>query len=105
MEEVGVITVEEKLELYDLQMRLEGLMACLNGLSDPNAQEVLYNKIVSDAAVTKNRIQQWFDQKGSKYAWPKKAGASFYVEFASNQVFLVEEDPNKPHECRCAEKA
>ncbi|WP_061994665.1 CXXX repeat peptide modification system protein [Clostridium sp. ATCC 25772] len=75
---------EKKLALDELKMSLEDIE-----IKDLDKTEIL-NRIEKDFFKNNELIESWWNRMSQKYKWKSKYGASWVINFDTNDVCLTE---------------
>lgn len=85
---VAAVERDEIEKLYQRKMALAELFRTL-GKSELEVMERLYDKALTDLGSTSAAFQAWWDKTARKYGWTAAEGASWRIDFATCEVFLV----------------
>lgn len=89
---VGIITENERNEIRELYFRnvaLHELILTLTKSTLVNKEDnELYQKIISDCAITTSKYDAWWREKEMKYQWKSENNCKYRVDFETCEVFF-----------------
>lgn len=89
---IVTVTESEKDEIEQYWERLNSLYSLNNTLASNNAlfeeKSYLYEKIVSDVAITKKKVDTWWESTFEKYCLEKNILKECIIEFSDCTIYL-----------------
>jgi CXXX repeat modification system protein len=88
---VGKVEAAERDEIEKLHQRKMALGELFRtiGKSEFETMDRLYEKALDDLGRTSSAFQAWWDRTAKKHGWTAIDGASWRIDFATCEVFLV----------------
>lgn len=90
---VGHVTEEEKQIIEKLFERKLALGELMQTICSPSfaieEKDNAYERIVNDMGKTTLEFNAWWDDKASKYKWKSCANRHWHIDFATNEIFIL----------------
>ncbi len=83
---IGKVTEEERNEILLLFERKNGLVELAKIIK---ADDVIYEKLITDIGSTSTKFQKWWDTTSKKYQWESDINGHWEIDFENCDIFLV----------------
>lgn len=88
--ELGVITDDEKNEIYRLYKRKGALIELVSSVGVKENEE-LYERVLNDLSEANESMGRWWNSVSEKYSWKYDPSDKWVVDFSRNTVSLMTE--------------